>query len=98
MKLTKCGEVRRLRNMANNHSTELLRQMGYRPTHDGYVDVHFSDPVRGLHGATPGEVLHAFQMGMAERTIEVLFGQKRHRSGKRKKKVTAKQSARFLIP
>ena len=74
---TRVNEIRRLRNRKDRASTEKLRDLGYKHFHDGMVCVHFSDPVRGLHGCTPPEVLHAFQLGLAERAIELLVGKKK---------------------
>ena len=68
-----------------------LKDLGYKSFHDGFVDVQFSDPVRALHGCTPGEILHAFQLGIAERSIEACFGAKKQsREGKKKSKRKAK--------
>ena len=62
-----------------------LKQMNYKPIHDGFVDIIFADPKSGLHGACPAKLLHAFQLGLCERTLQSLFGMKqRRKSGKRK--------------
>ena len=82
-KLTKCSDIRNYRNRLSEPDKAKLAALGYREFHDGAVDLHFSDPIRGLHGCTPGEILHAFQLGLAERSIESCFGAKRF---KRKKK------------
>ena len=73
-KLTKSTEIRQCRNRLSEADKKRLDTLGYRHFHDGAVDLHFSDPVRGLHGCTPGEILHAFQLGIAERSIEGCFG------------------------
>ena len=73
---TNVASVRNLRNQNTKESSEKLNDLGYKPFHDGMVDCHFSDPILALHGATPGEVLHAFNMGMAERTINFCYASK----------------------
>ena len=77
VKLTKCTKIRQWRNNPTPENVENLKMLGYKPFHDGAVDLCFSDPVRGLHGCTPGELLHAFQLGLAERSIESCFGSKK---------------------
>ena len=88
----KASQVRRLRNRPSETSRMALSEMGYKMFHDGMVEVHFSDPVHALHGCTPPEVLHAFQLGLAERAIELLLEKKQKAqppkgkgSGKRKR-------------
>ena len=79
--LTTCVQVREMRNNINvGNNREELDKMGYKFFHDGMVDIHFSDPTYGLHGCTFPEVLHAFQLGPATRTIETCFGTKRTRA------------------
>jgi predicted nucleic acid-binding Zn-ribbon protein len=51
--------------------------MGYRSFHDRLVELHFSDPTRGLHGATPAEIIHMYHMGLEERAVECCFGLRR---------------------
>ena len=90
IKLTKCTKIRQWRNNPTPENVERLKSLGYKSFHDGAVDLCFSDPVRGLHGCTPGELLHAFQLGLAERSIESCFGskklsKKRAASNKRKR-------------
>jgi hypothetical protein len=46
--------------------------LSYREFHDGFVEVHFSDPLRGLHGATPPEILHMYHMGVEEGRPQVM--------------------------
>jgi N-formylglutamate amidohydrolase len=82
MSLTKCTEIRQLRNNPTEENLNKLDKLGYKPYHDGFVDVHFSDPTRGLHGATPAEVLHAFQLGIAQRVIETCFDQRKRKKRK----------------
>ena len=84
MHFTKAAPLRRLRNNPSQNNLEKLRNLGYKPVHDGFVDVHFSDPERALHGATPAEILHAFQTGLAERAIETCFSTKKLLSKKAK--------------
>ena len=84
-KLTSCGPVRNLRNKGDLDSIKKLSGMDYKPFHDGLVDIHFSDPERGLHGCCPAEVLHTFQMGLAERSIMSAFDIRRVRKGRKRK-------------
>ena len=62
--------------------------------HDGFVNIQFSDPARGLHGCTPAEVLHAFQMGLAERSIEICFEQRKLLKQKRKGSAQSHQATK----
>jgi len=71
--MTFCGHIRALRNIVDADSVAKLDGMDYKPFHDGMVDIHFSDPDRGLHACCPAELLHAFQLGIAERAITVAF-------------------------
>jgi hypothetical protein len=84
MTLTKCAPIRRWRNQLSEANQGKLDNLGYKAVHDGFVDIHFSDPERALHGATPAEVLHAFQLGLAERAIETCFDTRRILKRKRK--------------
>ena len=93
-KLTKCGQTRRWRNRLDEKSKQKLAELGYKHMHDGFVDIQFSDPVRGLHGCTPAEVLHAFQMGLAERSIEICFEQRKLLKQKRKGSVQTHQATK----
>ena len=87
LNLTQCGTIRKLRNDILNDANVLkLSRLGYKNFHDGMVDIQFSDPVRGLHGCTPAEVLHALQLGIEERAIEACFGSKRMRRTKNRKR------------
>ena len=79
----------KLRNdIANEKNASKLSSLGYKTFHDGMVDIQFSDPIRGLHGCTPAEVLHALQLGIEERAIEACFGSKRLKKNNRKRKRT----------
>jgi hypothetical protein len=94
VKVTTCPEIRWLRNNLTEGNRKKLQVLGYRDFHDGCVDLHFCDPERALHGATPGEVLHAFQLGLAERAIESCFGA---RKSKKKAKPPRKNAARVVV-
>ena len=84
---TLCADIRKMRNRLTPKDQDTLSDLGYRPFHDGCVDIFFSDPVLGLHGCTPAEILHSFQLGLAERTLEAIYGTKRIT-----KKITIKES------
>ena len=92
---TQCGTIRKLRNdiIRKEVNASKLSTLGYKPFHDGMVDIQFSDPVRGLHGCTPAEVLHALQLGIEERAIEACFGAKRikklQQKGRKRKRTEA---------
>ncbi len=88
-KLTKCTYIRKLRNNPTDANCEKLRMLSYKKAHDGMVEVHFSDPKRGLHGMTPGEVLHLVQEGLILKTHENCFGAKKMK--KKGKKARAKK-------
>ena len=81
--LTLCGPIRTLRNQGDAEAVAQLNSMDYKKMHDGMVDVHFSDPERGLHGCCPAEVLHCFHMGLAERSITSAFDIRRLRKGRK---------------
>ena len=84
LNMTQCGTIRKLRNdILNEANVSKLSSLGYKPFHDGMVDIQFSDPLTGLHGCTPAEVLHALQLGIEERAIEACFGSKRIRKNRR---------------
>jgi hypothetical protein len=57
----------------DQESIDKLDRWDYKPFHDGFVAIHFSDPKRGLHGCCPAELLHTFHMGIAERSIISVF-------------------------
>jgi hypothetical protein len=81
---TLCGPIRSLRNKVqegDERAIEQLDRMDYKPFHDGFVALHFSDPIRGLHGCCPAELLHTFQMGIAERSIQSAFNIRRLKKG-----------------
>ena len=97
---TKCAHIRRWRNIVGGaHSSDQqrsdcrqkLRDSGYKDFHDGMVDVHFSDSERALHGATPAEILHTFQLGLAERSIQACFGAKKMLKSRRKPKFRSRK-------
>ena len=92
-KATLCSEIRKMRNGLTETDKQNLDDLGYRPFHDGCTDLLFSDPVSGLHGCTLAEILHTFQMGLAERTLEVIYGTKRITTKKKKKIKKPKQDA-----
>ncbi len=75
---TKCSTIRELREEGSENSVEKLKKLGYKAWHDGFLEVRFSDPERGLHGCTPAELLHAIQLGIFERSIESAFGAKKN--------------------
>ena len=89
-KLTMCSDIRRLRNKAKMGLTDAkkaaaiaeLDELGYKDIHDGFAELTFADPERGLHGATPGEVLHACHLGMCMRCQESCLGMKVKSSNK----------------
>ena len=85
--MTQCGTIRKLRNdILNEANVSKLSSLGYKSFHDGMVDIQFSDPLTGLHGCTPAEVLHALQLGIEERAIEACFGSKRIRKNRTRNK------------
>ena len=91
MVYTKCKEIRELRNQVLRkewgwtNAQQKLKDMNYKPIHDGFVDILFADPEMALHGACPAELLHAFQLGLCERVLQSLFGMKKSRKTKRKR-------------
>jgi hypothetical protein len=95
---TLCGPIRSLRNRiqkGDEHAIELLDKMDYKPFHDGFVALHFSDPIRGLHGCCPAELLHTFQMGIAERSIQSAFNIRRLKKGQTGRKKNAYKMPRI---
>ena len=79
-----CPQVRKLRNNLSEANKMKLVSLGYREFHDGFVEVHFSDPRRGLNWATPPEILHMYHMGVEERVIECCLGARKTRKLKGK--------------
>ena len=88
-KLTHCSDIRRWRNDLTDSNQTKLKDLRYRFHHDGAVDLLFSDPKRGLHGCTPGEVLHTVHMGLETRILECAWQKKRGKRAARKKSTTA---------
>jgi hypothetical protein len=88
---TKCTTIRRLRNSQRLACKERLDKMDYKDIHDGLVEVHFSDPKRGLNGCCPAEILHCYQCGLCERTMEAMYGYKKLNSKVRNRGTKRKQ-------
>ena len=93
--MTFCGPVRALRNIGDADSVAKLDGMDYKPFHDGMVDIHFSDPDRGLHACCPAELLHAFQLGITERAITVAFDIRRVSKKNSQLKINRAKKARL---
>ena len=72
---------------------KILEDLGYRAVPNAYDRVDFADNVRGIHGATPAEVLHTINLGLEDRVIVCLFLMKRvkRERGKGKEKDKAKE-------
>jgi hypothetical protein len=75
-------------------SIETLDRRDYKPFHDGFVAIHFSDPIRGLHGCCPAELLHTFHMGIAERSIHSVFDIRRIKKDVKNKRKDSCKSLR----
>ena len=50
-----------IRTLVRDGETEELRSRSYHCIKNGFDDVVFCDPVRGINGATPAEILHVWQ-------------------------------------
>lgn len=96
VELTMAADVRLWREQArlaekNNDKDALeeadqkLRELGYRNVMNAFDDVEFVDNVRGIHGATPAEVLHAMNLGPQERCLDSCFRMKRKKKKREKK-------------
>ena len=64
-------------SLVRDGEIEQLRSMSYHCIKNGFDDVVFCDPERGINGATPAEILHVWQHGLFPRALAALFGQKR---------------------
>ena len=62
-----------------------LKDLCYHPIQNAFKDVVFCDPIRGINGATPAEVLHVIQHGLCLYLRKGLFGTKKTKVTKKKK-------------
>jgi hypothetical protein len=97
VKMTEAIDVRKWRDQsrlaANNNDKEALREaqeeldkLSYRNVMNAFDDVQFVDEIRGIHGATPAEVLHSMNLGPQERCLDSCFMMKRKKKKEKKKK------------
>lgn len=85
-RLTKCSDIRKLRNDLSESARKILDDLGYKHFHDGMAGILFSDPDRGLHGCTAAEILHAYLLGLMDRSLDGCFGAKKTLKEQSKKK------------
>ena len=79
--MTKSKKIQDLRTKARESENKEVRDKAmedlddllYREIKCAFDDVQFSDPDRGIHGATNAEVLHAVNLGPQERCIQSCF-------------------------
>jgi hypothetical protein len=83
--LTKKAEIQQLRREDTPASRKELESISYRQIDYAIDEVMFADSVRGIHGATPAEVLHAVNVGVEERVIVALFEKKRKPTAEKKR-------------
>jgi hypothetical protein len=77
-KLTTKEEIQNLRREKTQTSIAYLEnELSYRQIDDAFDEVVFSDWIRGIHGSTPAEVIHAVNLGLEERAITSVFSMKR---------------------
>jgi hypothetical protein len=74
-RLTKAADVSRA--IANKDSNTLKDMSQHLVENNAFNGIQFCDPDRGLHGATPAELLHVFQKGLFTYYLEGLFDSKR---------------------
>ncbi|MGL5719780.1 MAG: hypothetical protein ACRCYP_03170, partial [Alphaproteobacteria bacterium] len=97
VELTKANDIRKLREQsrlgaANNDKVAMneaaleLDKLAYRNVMNAFDDVQFVDEERGIHGATPAEVLHSMNLGPQERCLDSCFLMKRLKKKKSGKK------------
>ena len=72
--LTKAIDIQRL---VRDSDTDGLQAISYHCIQNGFRSVRFCDPVYGINGATPAELLHTWQKGLFTRFLAGFFGQKR---------------------
>ena len=72
--LTKAAEITKLRN---EKDVRRLDDLSYKLIECAFDDVEFGDNVRGIHGGTPAEVLHAVNAGLQDTVIGCTYEQKR---------------------
>ena len=100
--LTKCQKIKDLRTRAREGENKEVRDKAmkdldnllYREIKCAFDDVQFSDPNRGIHGATNAEVLHAVNLGPQERCIESCFLMKRLQNKRKSPTKTGKDKDR----
>jgi len=81
---TKQNEIKRLFQYERE---EEMNDLSYYCIKNAWHDVLFCDPLRGINGACPGEIMHCLQHGLYLYCIKGLFSQKAVKkvSGKKRK-------------
>ena len=64
--LTKCADIRKMKARKEYHK---LRDHCYKDIELAFDHVDFCDNIRGIHGATPADILHTIQLGLEEKII-----------------------------
>ena len=52
---------------------ELLQKSGYVDVECPFLDYNFGNDPRGIHGATPAELLHLIYLGMVKDVVQLTF-------------------------
>ena len=75
-----------------------LQARSYHCLTNGFRHVQFCDPVYGINGATPAELLHTWQKGLFTRFLTAFFGQKRLKKevSKRRKGQSSQKRKSFV--
>jgi hypothetical protein len=88
-RITKLVEIANddsLRKDQRDRAEDRLKEANYRPKRLGWSDMLFCDPVHGINGAVPPDILHMIRHGLIQYLLRSLFGLKHLK--KRKKKRT----------
>ena len=87
-----------IRSLVSNGETKELRSRLYHCIKNGFDDVVFCDPVRGINGATPAKIFHVWQHGLSPRALCALFGQKRALKLASRRPRKKKPAAKIILP
>jgi hypothetical protein len=70
-------------DLVSEGEADRLRDMSYHCFENGFNEIKFADPIRGINGATPAERLHILNHGLFQLILAYNFGQKRAKKVKK---------------
>ena len=90
-KFTKASDIQHL---VKTNNLARLKALSYHPIDNAFSDLIFCDPVQGINGATPGELMHVVQHGMFLYFTKALFQMKRAKKQQKRKRESHKSNLR----